>query len=325
MPHLSVEQLYRDKRDRLGLTWLTGEESARRLLGSEALARRGVGLIGHLNLIHPYRLQVIGKTEINYLKGLDREQLQQVIVRLFSAELTAIFVCDVDHVPRFLLQPARQTGTPLFLSPQPSQRLINLLGQYLHRVLGELTTLHGVFLDVLGVGVMITGDSSIGKSELALELVSRTHGLVADDVVEIHHIGPDTLQGRCPPMLRDFLEVRGLGVLNIRAIFGETAVRPKMNLKLVVHLEQPQNGVASKVERLTANAGSQNILGVEIPMVILPVVAGRNLAVLVEAAVRNYILQQRGIDSTKQFIDRHEKFLADQSLFAEDEVDSRPD
>jgi HPr kinase/phosphorylase len=323
MPHLSVAQLFKDKGERLGLAWASGEESARRSLGSEALARRGVGLIGHLNLIHPYRLQVIGKTEINYLKSLDREQLQHALSRLFSAELTGIFVCDVDHVPRFLLQPARQTGTPLFTSPLPSQRLINLLGQYLHRVLGELTTMHGVFLDVLGVGVMIAGDSSIGKSELALELVSRGHGLVADDVVEIHHIGPDTLQGRCPPMLRDFLEVRGLGVLNIRAIFGETAVRPKMNLKLIVHLEQPQDGVPSRVERLRADAGTQNILGVEIPTVVLPVVAGRNLAVLVEAAVRNYILQQRGIDSTRQFIERHEKFLADQTLLEEDEAEGR--
>ena len=309
MPHLYVEQLFNDKRAKLGLTWATGHESGRRSLGSDSLARPGIGLIGHLNLIHPHRLQVLGKSEISYLKGLDRDSLQQSIERLFSAELTAIFICDGKEVPRFLLQPAEQTSTPLFTSPLPSQQLINLLRQYLHRMLGELTTMHGVFLDVLGVGVLITGDSSIGKSELALELVSRGHGLVADDVVEIHQIGPDALQGRCPVLLRDFLEVRGLGVLNIRTIFGETAVRPKMVLKLIVHLEEPKDGVASRIERLKANAGMQTILGVEIPTVVLPVVAGRNLAVLVEAAVRNYILQQRGIDSTRQFIERHEKMM----------------
>jgi HPr kinase/phosphorylase len=309
MPHLSVEQLYKDKHQKLGLEWVAGEESGRRSLGSDSLARPGIGLIGHLNLIHPHRLQVLGSAEISYLKGLDRDSLQQAIERLFAAELTAIFICDGKQVPRALLQPARQTSTPLFTTPLPSQQLINLLRQYLHRMLGELTTMHGVFLDVLGVGVLITGDSSIGKSELALELVSRGHGLVADDVVELHQIGPDALQGLCPPLLRDFLEVRGLGVLNIRTIFGETAVRPKMILRLIVHLEEPRNGVPSKIERLKANAGAQTILGVDIPTVVLSVVAGRNLAVLVEAAVRNYILQQRGIDSTRQFIERHEKMM----------------
>ena len=311
MPQLTVEQLFKDKRARLNLSWIAGEESARRTLGSDSLARPGLGLIGHLNLIHPHRLQVLGASEINHLKGLNFDQLQQAIARLFSPELTALFVCDGRPVPRFLLQPARQTATPLFTSHLPSQQLINLLRPYLHRALGETTTLHGVFLDVLGVGVLITGDSSIGKSELALELISRGHGLVADDVVELHQIGPDALQGRCPVMLRDFLEVRGLGVLNIRTVFGETAVRPKMNLKLIVHLEQPREGKTSRMERLKTNAGMQSILGVEIPTVVLSVVAGRNLAVLVEAAVRNYILQQRGIDSTQQFIERHEKMMAE--------------
>ena len=120
--------------------------------------------------------------------------------------------------------------------------MINVLRPYLQSELGEVTSLHGVFLDVLEIGVLITGESSIGKSELALELISRGHGLVADDVVELQQIGPETIQGRCPPMLRDFLEVRGLGVLNIRSIFGETAVRPRKALRLIVHLEFPADG-----------------------------------------------------------------------------------
>ncbi|MBA2689556.1 MAG: HPr kinase/phosphorylase [Burkholderiales bacterium] len=318
MPQLTVEQLFSDKHAKLELSWVTGQESGRRSLGSDSLSRPGLGLIGHLNLIHPHRLQVLGAAEISYLQGLERAGLQRDIERLFSAELTAIFIADGKEAPRCLLQPAQQTSTPLFTSPLASQQLINLLRQYLHRMLGELTTMHGVFLDVLGVGVLITGDSSIGKSELALELVSRGHGLVADDVVDLTQIGPDALQGRCPALLRDFLEVRGLGVLNIRTIFGETAVRPKMILKLIVHLEQPTNGIPNKIERLKANAGAQTILGVEIPTVALSVVAGRNLAVLVEAAVRNYILQQRGIDSTRQFIERHaELMLADQVNLSE--------
>jgi HPr kinase/phosphorylase len=176
--------------------------------------------------------------------------------------------------------------------------------------LGEVTTLHGVMLDVLEIGVLITGDSSIGKSELALELISRGHGLVADDVVELQQIGPETIQGRCPEMLRDFLEVRGLGVLNIRSIFGETAVRPRKALRLIVHLDMPEGGY--KIEpkdRLATRAGTQDILGVEIPTVTLAVAPGRNLAVLVEAAVRNHILLTRGINSTREFIARQEEAM----------------
>ena len=172
----------------------------------------------------------------------------------------------------------------------------------------EVTTLHGVFLDVFEIGVLLTGDSSIGKSELALELISRGHGLVADDVVELQQMGPETIQGRCPPMLRDFLEVRGLGVLNIKSIFGETAIRPRKVLRLMVHLEMPVRGAEPR-DRLATRSGTQDILGVEIPTVTLAVVAGRNLAVLVEAAVRNHILLTRGIDSTRDFIARQEQAL----------------
>ena len=186
--------------------------------------------------------------------------------------------------------------------------MINVLRPYMQQELGEVTTLHGVFLDVLEIGVMITGDSSIGKSELALELVSRGHGLVADDVVELQQIGPETIQGRCPPLLRDFLEVRGLGVLNIRSIFDETAVRPRKVLRLLVHLEMPVAGMEPR-DRLATRSGTQQILGVEIPTVTLTVAPGRNLAVLVEAAVRNHILLTRGIDSTREFIARQEDFM----------------
>jgi len=140
----------------------------------------------------------------------------------------------------------------------------------------------------------------VGKSELALELVSRGSGLIADDVVELYRIGPETVEGRCPVLLKDFLEVRGLGVLNIRTIFGEAALRPRKNLKLIVHLGKP----SSKMERLPLNAGSESIMGVDVRKVTIPVAAGRNLAVLTEAAVRNYVLQLRGFDSTQEFVSR---------------------
>jgi HPr kinase/phosphorylase len=159
------------------------------------------------------------------------------------------------------------------------------------------------------MGVLITGASAIGKSELALELITRGNGLVADDIVELHRISPDTIEGRCPPLLRDFLEVRGIGVLNIRQIFGETAVRPHKLLRLIVHLEDHNHEDFAKLDRLGVEASYQDILDVPIRKMIIPVAAGRNLAVLVEAAVRNFVLNRRGIDSTKEFIERHRQAL----------------
>ena len=200
-------------------------------------------------------------------------------------------------------------GTPLIASTEPSQHVINVLRPYMQQELGEVTTLHGVFLDVLEMGVLITGASAIGKSELALELISRGNGLVADDIVEFYRISPDTLEGRCPTVLRDFLEVRGIGVLNIRTIFGETAVRPRKLLKLMVNLEDHSHEQFSELDRLQVDATYQEILGVPIRKVTIPVAAGRNLAVLVEAAVRNFVLNQRGIDSTKEFIERQQKLM----------------
>jgi HPr kinase/phosphorylase len=169
-----------------------------------------------------------------------------------------------------------------------------------------------VFIDVLGVGVLVTGDSGIGKSELGLELITRGNGLVADDITELYRISPETLEGRCPELLRDFLEVRGLGVLNIRTMFGETAVRRKKSLKLIVHLQRPLRGDLSHLERLPLEASHQEILGVKISTVSIPVMAGRNLAVLVEAAARNFVLQQRGIDSMQEFLSRHEQQMQEQ-------------
>jgi HPr kinase/phosphorylase len=264
-------------------------------------------VIAHLNLVHPQRLQVLGIAELNFISKLDPGALRKALTQLFTDRLAAIIIANGEPPPWALLEAADRYQTPLFTSPQPSPDLINLLRWNLSQLLAEQITMHGVFMVVLEVGVLITGDSAVGKSELALELISRGHGLVADDVVELYRIAPETLQGRCPPLLRDFLEVRGLGVLNTRSIFGETAVRPHKNLKLLVHLEKPAGGDLAALERLPMNETSETIFNISFPKVVLPVAVGRNLAVLVEAATRNYILKQRGIDSTRQFVERHEQ------------------
>ncbi|HWQ38607.1 MAG TPA: HPr(Ser) kinase/phosphatase [Burkholderiales bacterium] len=312
MPQVSVAQLFEDNADALKLEWLSGPRTPSPFLDSDEINRSSQGLIGHLNLVHPNWIQIFSRTEAAYFASLSEASQREALSRLHGSGLKCLILSDGEKPPRALDDFARQLDVPLLASPVPSLQIIWVVRTYLGRALAESTTRHGVFLDVLGMGVLITGESGVGKSELALELISRGSGLVADDVVELYHIAPETLEGRSPELLKDFLEVRGLGMLNIRTIFGETAVRRRKNLKLIVRLEKPVGGAIPGVERLPLNASSEEILGVSIRKVHLPVAAGRNLAVLVEAAVRNYVLQLRGIDSTQEFIQRQEKYLGRQ-------------
>lgn len=311
MRQVSIDQLYADNQQRLGLSWLVGRQGGNRVLTGEIARQPTIGQVGHMNFIHPFRVQIIGAAEAAYLRGFPEDALNSSIGRLFTTELAAIIVANGEEVPMHLLDECDRHHIALMTSPQPSPHIVDLIRLYLSRVLAESTTLHGVFLDVLEMGVLITGASAIGKSELALELISRGNGLVADDIVELSRISPDTIEGRCPAILKDFLEVRGIGVLNIRTIFGETAVRPRKLLKLMVNLEDHSHEQFSELDRLQVDATYQEILGVPIRKVTIPVAAGRNLAVLVEAAVRNFVLNQRGIDGTKEFIERQQKLMED--------------
>ena len=214
MLQVNVARLHEDNREALSLVWVAGREGGT-VVRREAVA--AASLIGHLNLTHPNSIQVIGAYEAGIVAGY--------IDRLLESHPAAVIIADGVAPPAALVEAAARTQTPLFTSPLAAPRVIEQLAHYLAKALAETVERHGVFMDVLGLGVLITGESGVGKSELALELISRGHGLVADDVVEVSRIAAGTLEGRCPPMLKDFLEVRGLGLLNIRTIFGETAVR----------------------------------------------------------------------------------------------------
>ena len=231
---VSVARIFEDNQARLGLRWVAGRQGGNRVLTGEAALKPTIGQVGHMNFIHPFRIQILGAAELAYLGGLPASELEASIDRLFTLELVAIVVANGETVPPYLAVSCDGNHIALFTSVQPSPHLVEVFRLFLSRVLAESTTLHGVFLDVLEMGVLVTGASAIGKSELALELISRGNGLIADDIVELYRISPDTLEGRCPTVLRDFLEVRGIGILNIRTIFGETAVRPRKLLKLMV-------------------------------------------------------------------------------------------
>ena len=305
MAQVNIQQLFEDKQERLGLTWVGGAKGGDRMLESEVVNASNRGLIGHMNVIHPNWVQVFSSIELDYLHALSPADLAVTLMQLEQSEPLCLIVAGETEIPKGLLDFANRTHTPLFRSPLGSVQLMWMIRHYIVKGLADSTTRHGVFLDALGVGVMITGDSGVGKSELALELITRGSGLVADDITELYRISPETLEGRCPELLRDFLEVRGLGMLNIRTMFGETAVRRKKSLKLIVHLYRPPHDDLSKLERLPTS-GFEEIMGVKISKVELPVMAGRNLAVLVEAAARNFVLQQRGINTMQEFISRQE-------------------
>jgi HPr kinase/phosphorylase len=265
-------------------------------------------LIGHLNLMHPDRLQVIGAPEVAWATRQSQAKVAHHMHEIFNARPPAIIFADGCGVADEVRKGCEDAGIALLQSPISAAFVIDTLRYFVSRQLAETGTLHGVFMDVLGMGVLITGDSGVGKSELGLELISRGHGLVADDVVDVSRIGSDTLEGRCPELLKDFLEVRGLGLLNIRSVFGETACRRKMRLKLIVHLQKPIPGVPESA-RLPLDAQNETILGVPVRRVTIPVAAGRNLAVLLEAAVRATVLKLRGVDSMQEFLERQEAAL----------------
>lgn len=309
MPQVSIARLFDDTREKLQLTWIAGRDGADKGIDSELTKDSSKGLVGHLNFIHPNLIQVLGQSEVNHLNALDAAECRELLKRTSTRELACFIVAGANGIPAALLEVAEATHTPLFSSPIASVELMWILRPHLARTLADSTTVHGVFLDVLGVGVLITGDSGVGKSELALELISRGSGLIADDVVELYRVGPESVEGRCPALLRDFLEVRGLGVLNIRTIFGEAALRPRKNVKIVVHLERPSGSDPTYLDRLPLKPGAESLMDVEIRKVTIPVAAGRNLAVLTEAAVRNHVLQMRGIDSTREFVERQAQAL----------------
>ncbi len=303
---LTVKDLVDDNTKDIAFTWIAGQSAADRLIPDNGMA--AADLVGHLNLIHPSRIQVFGREEMEYYTRFDVRRRVHHVDELLAGGVPAMLIADGLEATEDLIEHCELNHVPLLGTTIPTARLIDLLRIYLSRRLAPTTTVHGVFMDVLGVGVLITGESGLGKSELALELVSRGHGLVADDAVDLARTSPNVIDGHCPALLQNMLEVRGLGLLNIRTIFGETSVRRKMKLTLIVHLVRAT--AQDKFERLPLQDMTQAILGCPIRKVMLQVAAGRNLAVLVEAAVRNTILKLRGIDTLSEFMEKQAKAIS---------------
>ena len=305
---LSAEAIILNLASKIELKWVAGAEDPKLPL-HEVNVNEHATLIGHLNLIHKNIIQVIGKTECDYLNSLEENFRNSTLTELFTNKTVAIVLSEDLPVPDLLCEYANKYSVPVLSCKADSNDVVDTARYYLHKLFSNKEILHGVFMEVLGIGVLITGESSVGKSELALELISRGHRLVADDAPEFTQITPDILDGRSPSMLQGFMEVRGLGVLNIREMYGDNAIKINKYLRLIIHMENMNNSNQNDFDRLQGHNKVQKILNVEIPVTIVPVAPGRNLAVIVEAAVRNHILRHNGYDASQQLIDLQQQAI----------------
>ena len=307
---ISAEALFEEHRPALHWEWIAGHAHPERRFDETAVraAQSAADLVGYLNYIHPYRMQIVGRREVAYLNAATPEVAERRISRIVTLEPPVLIVADAQTPPDKLVAMCDRADIPLFVTEESAGHVIDVVRSYLSQLFAERTTRHGVFMDILGLGVLLTGESGLGKSELGLELISRGHGLVADDAVDLYRINQTTIEGRCPELLQNLLEVRGIGLLDIKAIFGETAVRRKMRLKMIVHLVRRET-LERDYERIPYEPLTQDVLGIPVRKVIIQVEAGRNIAVLVEAAVRNAILQLRGINTYQEFVERHRRAM----------------
>jgi HPr kinase/phosphorylase len=309
MQTLTPQHLFDLLAKHFDIHWVAGKHFAHRAIRRNLYLGEHTTLIGHLNLIHPNRIQVIGRTEWNYLEHLRKNTRTDTLREIFSRRTVALIFSDGLIPTDEFVQLADVQKTPLFCSILPSNDLIDSIRFYLSNLLADKITLHGVYMEVMGHGVLITGDSSAGKSELALELISRGHRLIADDAPVFTRVGPGLLNGTCPDMLKDFMEVRGLGILNIRAMYGDNAIKQNKLLRMIIRLAHLSAEALQNLDRLHGSRSTRQILNVDIPEIILPVASGRNLAVMVEAAVRNHILIEHGHNSSEEFVRRQQQYI----------------
>lgn len=302
---LTAHELFDEVRTRLDMSWDGTHEGGERKIEIAEGRQRRPSLVGYLNLIHPNKVQILGAEELAFLDGLSAIERRATIQRMVKVQPAVLVVTRGRDVPADVNAASRRNRIPVWRTSKRGHDVLTYLQYHLARALAPQTTLHGVFLEVYSIGVLITGEAGAGKSELALELITRGHRLIADDAPEFTMVAPDVIDGICPEILQDCLEVRGLGILNVREMFGDTAVKRNKYLRLIVHLGPAlADGQLDGMKRLYGDVNSMKVLDVEVPRLVIPVAPGRNLAVLVEAAVRNHVLKSKGIDAAQTFVDR---------------------
>ncbi len=312
-----VADLFQFLNAKLELDWVAGQNSAEQVINTNIAWGNHPKVVGHMNLIHPNRVQVLGEIELSHIDNLPAAERKHALEVLFASQTTAVVIANQHTIPDDFRTMADANCVPMLVSPLPSHELVSILRFELARLFADNVTLHGVFMEVISVGVLLTGESSVGKSELALELITRGHRLIADDAAEFARITPEIVAGHCPPMLRDFLEVRGLGILNIREMYGDGSLKDSKYLRLIINLIRSDFSDPD-MDRLGCSNSVRNILGVDIPVITLQMAAGRNLAVMVEAAVRNHKVKERGYNANQDLIARQRQAMGAETTSYDD-------
>jgi HPr kinase/phosphorylase len=304
---ISVRELLDDPALELNVRLVAGAPGLDRSIGHPRIQKSGLAMVGHVHGISPRRIQILGETEMSYARGLDAEAQTSAANRLFSMGLCCVIITRGTDPPRPFIEAADRTGTPLVVCAERSSSAITAIHTLLDERLAPRTRIHGVLVDVFEVGVLLLGKSGIGKSECALELVMRGHRLVADDVIECDFRPPGMVFGQAAALLRHHIEVRGLGILNIKDLFGVTAIRERKRLDLIVRLEL-YDGEQS-YDRIGLDDNYREVLGVPVREVVLPVQPGRDMTSIIEIAARNELLRSAGHNSARDFVQRIETRL----------------
>lgn len=292
----------KDLIERFNLELVCGEEGVNRPIKTSDISRPGLEMAGYFKYYPAGRIQLLGKTELTFFNELPIEQKRDRMEKLCTDETPGVLISRNSEIPPELLEAASNHNVPVMRSPYTTTRVSSRVTNYLESKLAPTTAIHGVLVDIAGVGVLITGSSGVGKSETALELVKRGHRLVADDCVEIRQEDYDTLIGNAPELIQHLLEIRGLGIINIMTLFGAGAVRNYKRISLAVHLEiwDPKKAY----DRLGLEEETMKIIDADLPKLTIPVRPGRNLAVIIEVASMNFRLKRMGFNAAEQFSNR---------------------
>ena len=302
---LTIEELLKDEEYGLGLHLIAGRKGLSNRIGSSQLQKPGLALTGYTEYLHTDRVQVLGNTEISFLRQLSEPEAKKNIEGLCNFPLCCIIITRGLEPPRTLKAAAEEAGIPLLMTPLKSATFISLITKFLEEQFLPTTHIHGVLVDVLGVGILLLGKSGIGKSECALDLVIRGHRLVADDIVYIKKKMPAALVGQAGETIHYHMEIRGLGIINIKELYGVSSIREKKIIDMV--LELVEWDPTHEYDRLGIDDLVYTILGVDLPHLRIPVSPGRNMTSIIEVAARNFLLKGMGIHSAREF---HDKLLS---------------
>jgi HPr kinase/phosphorylase len=309
---IRISALLEDRDYDLQLTLVAGERGLNRTLNSPRIQKPGLALTGFTEHLHPHRVQVFGNTEISYLRTLSEEKQREVLTRLFNEDLACVVVTKNLEPPRVLVEACEASGLALMKSPLLSSTFIQQVQAFLEEALTETSSLHGVLMDVFGVGILLLGKSGIGKSEIALDLVMRGHRLVADDIVDVARRKPGAVYGAGNPVIKHHMEIRGLGIINIKDLFGVSAVREQKKIEHVIELQEWDP--VQEYDRLGVEDKFLDIIGVNVPLSVVPVRPGRNMATIIEVAARNHLLKLQGHHSAREFAEKLNRAIADGAM-----------